>query len=85
MPYAQTGKPWIEAYPELRNLEPATAKILEGATREGALAAGDIAYRVGSPCEAYALILEGTTRVQRISDSGREIVLYRMNAGETCV
>ncbi|MGH8769773.1 MAG: Crp/Fnr family transcriptional regulator [Burkholderiales bacterium] len=76
---------WIDAYPQLKNLEPGAAKILQAAIRPGELAAGDAAYRVGSPCQAYTLVVEGRTRVQRVSDSGREIVLYRVSAGETCV
>jgi CRP/FNR family transcriptional regulator len=31
------------------------------------------------------LLLAGTVRVQQTSDSGREIVLYRVRAGESCV
>jgi CRP/FNR family transcriptional regulator len=30
------------------------------------------------------LLLEGTIRVQQVSESGREIVLYRVQAGESC-
>ncbi|MGH8729584.1 MAG: Crp/Fnr family transcriptional regulator [Burkholderiales bacterium] len=82
---SEAGAVWIDAYPELKNLEPAAAKLLHAATRPGELAAGEAAYRVGSPCQAYALVVEGRTRVQRVSDSGREIVLYRVSAGETCV
>lgn len=31
------------------------------------------------------LLLDGTVRVQQQSDGGREIVLYRVQAGESCV
>jgi CRP/FNR family transcriptional regulator len=30
------------------------------------------------------LLLEGTIRVQQVSENGREIVLYRVQAGESC-
>lgn len=30
-------------------------------------------------------LLDGTVRVQQVSDTGHEIVLYRINAGESCV
>jgi CRP/FNR family transcriptional regulator len=31
------------------------------------------------------LLLDGTVRVQQTSETGREIVLYRIHAGESCV
>jgi CRP/FNR family transcriptional regulator len=34
---------------------------------------------------AYLLVLEGSVRVQMIADTGREIVLYRVRRGESCV
>jgi CRP/FNR family transcriptional regulator len=30
-------------------------------------------------------LLDGTVRVQQVSDTGHEIVLYRIHAGESCV
>jgi CRP/FNR family transcriptional regulator len=31
------------------------------------------------------LLLDGTVRVQQVAENGREIVLYRVRAGESCV
>lgn len=39
----------------------------------------------GAPCDAYLIVLEGSVRVQIVAESGREIVLYRVTAGESCV
>jgi CRP/FNR family transcriptional regulator len=39
----------------------------------------------GAPCEAYLVVLDGSVRVQIVAESGREIVLYRVAAGESCV
>ncbi len=39
----------------------------------------------GEPCARFILILQGTLRVYRTTDSGREITLYRLSAGESCV
>jgi CRP/FNR family transcriptional regulator, anaerobic regulatory protein len=82
---SEAGKEWIEAYPDLGYLEPGAAKLLHDASRASELSTGEVVYRIGSPCQAYVLVVEGRTRVQRTSDSGREIVLYRVGAGETCV
>ncbi len=39
----------------------------------------------GAPCEAYLIVLDGCVRVQIVAESGREIVLYRVASGESCV
>jgi CRP/FNR family transcriptional regulator len=35
--------------------------------------------------ESFVLVRLGTVRVQQTSEQGREIVLYRITAGESCV
>ncbi len=39
----------------------------------------------GMSCSGLALITEGKVRVYKLGESGREITLYRLNAGESCV
>jgi CRP/FNR family transcriptional regulator len=46
---------------------------------------GTVGYREGGACGAYVMRLAGQSRVFKMSASGREILLYRVNAGETCV
>jgi CRP/FNR family transcriptional regulator len=37
------------------------------------------------PAEHLVLLVSGTIRVQRLSQTEREVVLYRVHAGESCV
>jgi CRP/FNR family transcriptional regulator len=46
--------------------------------------AGGRVFAAGETPQAFLLVLEGRVRVQQISESGREIVLYRLAAGEAC-
>ncbi|MCW8825805.1 MAG: Crp/Fnr family transcriptional regulator [Gammaproteobacteria bacterium] len=39
----------------------------------------------GNQCSHLALILSGTARVYKLGESGKEITLYRVEAGESCV
>ena len=39
----------------------------------------------GSLCSSLALVLSGTARVYKLGESGKEITLYRVEAGESCV
>ena len=76
---------WREAFPDLPNLDPEHQAQLLGAIKFNRLREGDIAYRVGQTCDNYVMCIEGRTRVFKTSESGREILLYQVGRGETCV
>ncbi len=44
-----------------------------------------VVFETGQACRNYLLVIEGSIRVQQLSASGREIVLYRVSPGESCV
>ena len=39
----------------------------------------------GETCKNLSLILEGTVRVYKLGENGREITLYRIGPGESCI
>lgn len=41
-------------------------------------------FATGDPCENFVLIVEGRARVQISTRTGREIILFRIEAGESC-
>nr|WP_244272506.1 Crp/Fnr family transcriptional regulator [Pseudovibrio sp. Ad37] len=47
--------------------------------------AGTIIFGPGKAPENLLLLLSGSVRVQQLSEGGREIILYRVHAGESCV
>ncbi|MEX2179471.1 MAG: Crp/Fnr family transcriptional regulator [Gemmatimonadaceae bacterium] len=49
------------------------------------LPAGETYLRDGDSCSAIALVLEGRLRVSKSAPSGREITLYQIVPGETCI
>ena len=76
---------WTERFQGTRNLpRPVRDRLLESARvlhfREGT--------RVFGPDkvpDSLLFLVDGTIRVSQTSESGREIVLYRVEAGESCV
>jgi CRP/FNR family transcriptional regulator len=76
---------WLEKFPELRELEQHAVDILAKNSRIVEAPVGTIGYREGSSCTAYVMRLAGKSRVYKMSAGGREILLYRVGAGETCV
>lgn len=76
---------WLHLFPQLTALEPQVRDLLARHARIVEAPAGAIGYSEGMPCNAYVLRLAGQSRVYKMSSSGREILLYRVAAGETCV
>ena len=76
---------WMAAFPNLPELEPEhRVEMLENIGFKR-LKSGDIAYRQGQRCNDYVMCIEGRTRVFKTSECGREILLYQVGPGETCV
>lgn len=79
-----TSADWTSHFPGLSKLDPVTAKPLIATSKVVRLPAGTRIFGPGQAPEAYLLLISGTVRVQQVSDAGREIVLYRVSAGESC-
>ena len=73
-----------ELYPALAGLaEPALAAALDGA-KIVCVAAGTQLFGEGSICSQFPLVLAGSIRVAKVGE-GRELHLYRVTPGESCV
>jgi CRP/FNR family transcriptional regulator len=75
----------IQDFPALAGLDAESARALAQAARVMEVPAGSVLFRDGSECTSYVLVTQGSVKVFRLSDSGREIVLYRVEAGQSCV
>ncbi len=49
------------------------------------LPASHVVFRRGDACRNYIVVVRGSVRVQTLSAGGREVVLYRVTDGQTCV
>ena len=76
---------WIERFPALAGLAPEHRTALLAAARQRRLAAGTVAFQPDQAPDQFMLITEGRVRVRQLADNGREIVLYRVGGGESCV
>ena len=66
-------------------LEQAARETLLQHTTRVALPTGSVLFNAGSRCEAFLLPIRGRVRVFVPSVGGREIVLYRVGPGESCI
>lgn len=76
---------WLTLFPDLEGLEQSAKTLLAQHARIVEAPVGTIGYREGGACGAYVMRLAGQSRVFKMSASGREILLYRVTSGETCV
>ena len=76
---------WIARFPGLAQLTPAERKLVAERAQVVSLPAQTTIFAPGLPAENFLLVLDGTVRVQQVSSGGREIVLYRVTGGESCI
>ena len=55
------------------------------ATRVVVLPPQKTVFSPGALCENYLLVIEGSVRTHLLTESGREVVLYHVRPGESCV
>lgn len=55
-----------------------TAQIIE-------IPVGKIVFSPGDVCQNYLLLLKGQVKIQLLSETGREVLLYAVNSGDSCV
>ncbi len=76
---------WLSQFPDLQEIEPNHLEMLQGGAQVVSVPSGGMVFTVGAPCQNYLMVIDGSVRVQKTSESGREIVLYRVEPGQTCV
>jgi CRP/FNR family transcriptional regulator len=76
---------WIDRFAGLKRLPAELRATLVAGGRIVEAPAGAQVFEPGQSADNLLLLLEGTVRVRQSSDTGREVFLYRVNAGESCV
>lgn len=76
---------WISRFDELDGLAPRERELLEQRGRIVSLPAGEVVFAPGRRPQAFLLLVEGTVVVRQLGAGGREIVLYRVVGGESCI
>ncbi len=75
---------FIEAFPAFAGDTSLVDDVLK-VSRVQAFPAACRIYSAGDPCQSIALLLSGEIRVYKSGESGREITLYEIGRGETCI
>jgi len=76
---------WRQAFPQLGELNDTVIDDLMNNAGAIEMPANTTAFRQGDACSNYLLILSGGSKVMTRAENGREIVLYRLGSGDSCV
>ncbi len=75
----------LENYPELEACVDAPCRAILAHCAETAFEPGTILFQESDPCRNFMWLTEGTVRIYKHSEEGRELTLYRVNPGELCL
>lgn len=76
---------FAELYPVLGNLPAALQARFATETRQMTVPAGTVLFDERQPCESFPFVLSGGIRVVKLATNGRELPLYKVMPGESCI
>jgi CRP/FNR family transcriptional regulator len=74
-----------ELFPVIEQANPEFRRNLYNFSVARCLALGQYINHEGDSCSHLGLLISGTVRVYKLAETGREITLYRLTPGESCV
>ena len=75
----------IRVFPFFTSLSPRTVELLFSRSVRKHLAHKQILVGSGTECVYLPFVIDGTLRIYKASETGREITLYRIEKGESCI
>lgn len=75
----------LQQYPMLQSLTSLELDALLASAHAMTFPAGTILFDENQPCQGFPLLLSGSLRVIKSSANGRELQLYRVMPGESCI
>ncbi len=80
-----TPKEFTQAFPAFQKIPAQLMRDMLSISRTQAIPSGARIYAEGDGCTAIAFVLSGEIRVYKVGETGREITLYEIGPGETCI
>lgn len=82
---AQVQTQLLQRYPMLGELPASQLEDVLGSSAVASLSAGSVVFDEDQACQGFPLLLSGSVRVIKSSPNGRELQLYRVRPGESCI
>jgi CRP/FNR family transcriptional regulator, anaerobic regulatory protein len=72
-------------YPAFASMPEARLDEMLSASAVRTVPKGSLLFDENSPCQAFPMLLEGSVRIVKVAPNGRELQLYRVLPGESCI
>ncbi len=72
-------------YPVLHSLSPRQLDLFRREAQPVQLVDQHVLFDIGCPCHSFLFLVAGSIRVTKLSATGREILLYRLKPGDSCI
>ncbi len=84
-PFSSLARRVAATFPDLAGVSPPTLERIARNAVYRKVPAGTVMFSAHSPCAGFPLVLAGGVRVVQRYANGRELQLYRIKAGESCL
>jgi len=85
MSFMPVKNDWLNTFPELKENRDKAWRVTAGKAMRMQVKQGSVLFRDGDACNGYVLVVSGAIRVQKVDPQGHEIVLYRVEEGQSCM
>jgi len=75
----------LRMYPVLSRIDQTDLEPLLGVLAWHSLAAESVVFDEAQACAGFPFVIEGSIRVSKLSPNGRELTLYRVDPGMSCI
>jgi CRP/FNR family transcriptional regulator, anaerobic regulatory protein len=75
----------LQLYPSLAEIPAAELEALLAKAMVLPVPAGTVVFDEDQPCQGFPMLLSGSIRVIKSAPNGRELQLYRVTPGESCI
>jgi len=85
MSFMPVATDWLNTFPELKDNRDKAWRTSSAKAMRMQVKRGSVLFRDGDACNGYVLVVNGAIRVQKVDPQGHEIVLYRVEEGQSCM
>lgn len=85
MPAPKIVDRWLQQFPLLERMQARDLDRLKKVVHFPVLEPGQVAYQRDWPCPDYVMCVDGRTRVYTAEREGREMLIYNVEGGGSCV
>jgi CRP/FNR family transcriptional regulator len=75
----------LHLYPALGSMTPKALDAMLDEAFVRTAPPGTVMFDESSPCQAFPMLIDGTIRVSKVAPNGRELQLYRVVPGDSCL